>query len=135
MDLLVCANDFPAGAVLMYGMGSTSAFKYCKACDADTRVGDPTKPFSFLRRLLHSEDDEGTGWKLRTIQSVRVREHYQCVCSMTCTLHLLMLIAAHIVHTGGDQKSSCSAHQSKARSHPTGRGAQHAGISVLRYDG
>lgn len=71
MDLLVCSNDFPAGAVLMYGMGSTSAFKYCKACDADTRLGDPTKPFSFLKRLIHG--NSGTGWNLRSAQSVQVR--------------------------------------------------------------
>lgn len=70
MDLLVCSNDFPAGAVLMYGMGSTSAFKYCKACDADVRVGDPRKPFSFLRRILHGNDSEG--WTLRSLASVHV---------------------------------------------------------------
>lgn len=27
MEILCSTNDFPAGAVLMYGMGSTSAFK------------------------------------------------------------------------------------------------------------
>lgn len=82
MDLLVCSNDFPAGAVLMYGMGSTSAFKYCKACDADTRVGDPTKPFSFLRRLMHPDLD--TGWNLRSLRSVQVCRrsmHVQHLCS------------------------------------------------------
>lgn len=71
MDLLVCSNDFPAGAVLMYGMGSTSAFKYCKACDADVRKGDPRKPFSFLRRIVHG-NESGEGWTLRSKQSVQV---------------------------------------------------------------
>lgn len=57
----------------MFGQGSTSAFQYCKQCNADTRRGDPRLPFSFLQRLVTAADtSDNKGWRLRTQPDVQV---------------------------------------------------------------
>lgn len=39
--------------------------RYCKACNADTRDGDPSQPNSFLR-------PQGSKWLLRTQEAVKL---------------------------------------------------------------
>lgn len=51
MDLLINVNDHPAAGLLGYGCVNTGAHLYCRECTADRRVGDPTKPFSFLQAM------------------------------------------------------------------------------------